>query len=197
MYKQIVEMKLITPAHGLITLSPTQNSALFYMSKVGLGSLGIVSELTLKCIPKMQLKEVSKVYDRQSIAKEGQDTASHYQRLLANRHVRYMWVPYTDTVVSVTSQLFEGNDEEKVAATSASTLSDSKSEIKCESKSQSGAPPQPNQHMLDLLQHSVERNHRRGRQCRCLSREERRRHWGRRPLWLSSGTFCWSLTPCL
>ena len=103
-------MKIITPAHGVLTLSQSKNSSIFKMAKVGLGSLGVVSEVTLKCIPKMQLEEVTKVYDRESIVTGGQEDKSHYDRLLANRHVRYMWLPYTDTVVSVTSKIHDSNN---------------------------------------------------------------------------------------
>jgi L-galactono-1,4-lactone dehydrogenase len=61
------------------------------------GSLGVVSELTLSCIPAMHLREETHSETVASIA------ASHYQRLRSCRHVRYMWIPYTPSVVVVTS----------------------------------------------------------------------------------------------
>jgi hypothetical protein len=148
---QIVEMKLLTPAHGAITLSPTANTALFGLAKVGLGSLGVVSEVTLRCIPKLQLREVTRVYTRQSIAGHTDTDAlppplslppslsllssdSHYQRLMTNRHVRYMWLPYTDTVVSVTSKKVDDGDVSQNLA----------SEDSC-------AAEQPSKSMVDLL----------------------------------------------
>ena len=90
-------MKIVTPARGLIILSKHSNPLLFSLAKVGMGVLGVVVELTLECIPQLNLKEQTQVFSSQSIISE------HIQRLVSNRHVRYMWIPYTDTVVSVVS----------------------------------------------------------------------------------------------
>ena len=62
------------------------------------GSLGVVTEMTLKCIPQMNLLEKSAVTDRNKM-----DVSEHVERLRLYRHVRYMWVPYTNTVVTVVS----------------------------------------------------------------------------------------------
>lgn len=100
--EQIIEMKLVTPAHGLISLSNSLCTALFPYAKVGLGSLGIATEFTLKCIPQLTLRETTKALSRKSILNDR--SGLHYSRLMTNRHVRYMWIPYTDSVVSVSSQ---------------------------------------------------------------------------------------------
>lgn len=54
--------------------------------------------MTLQCIPQMNLLEESSVRDRSDM-----DIADHVNRLRSYRHVRYMWVPYTNTVVTVVS----------------------------------------------------------------------------------------------
>lgn len=46
--EQIVQMKLVTPGEGLLVLSEQSNPKLFAFAKVGLGSLGVVTELTLR-----------------------------------------------------------------------------------------------------------------------------------------------------
>jgi L-galactono-1,4-lactone dehydrogenase len=93
----IVRMKLATPMEGLLTLSSTSNPRLFSVARVGLGSLGVVTELTLKCVPQFKLKETTASIDMDKIA-EG-----HHARLTDYRHVRYMWLPYTSKVISVVS----------------------------------------------------------------------------------------------
>lgn len=95
--EQIVRMKLATPGEGLLTLSADSNPHLFSLAKVGLGSLGVVTELTLRCIPLVRLSETTSCMQRSAIA------AEHISRLCDFRHVRYMWIPYTDTVVTVCS----------------------------------------------------------------------------------------------
>lgn len=62
------------------------------------GSLGVVTEMTLKCIPQMNLLEETAVFDKSKM-----DIQEHVDRLRTYRHVRYMWVPYTNTVVTVVS----------------------------------------------------------------------------------------------
>lgn len=55
--EQVVRMRLITPAMGALELSAAQNPSLFRAAKVGLGLLGVVSELTLQCVDALELME--------------------------------------------------------------------------------------------------------------------------------------------
>ncbi len=95
--EMIVRMKLATATEGLMTLSQQSNPALFSMAKVGLGALGVVTELTLQCVPKHTLLEHTFTLPLKDIGKD------HLQRLKEYRHVRYMWLPYTTEVVVVVS----------------------------------------------------------------------------------------------
>ena len=61
--EMIVRMQLATPGKGLLELN-SDSEGLFEMTKVGLGSLGVVTELTLKCVPLYKLKEEVMVYNR-------------------------------------------------------------------------------------------------------------------------------------
>lgn len=122
--EMILHMQIATPTEGLLSLSDSDsrhihsagnsihasvNDHLFRLCKVGLGSLGVVTRLTLKCIPCMDLEEHTSVSTRAGISGEvvgetsGKSNSSHAQRLWDHRHVRYMWIPYTDTVVCVVS----------------------------------------------------------------------------------------------
>ncbi len=103
--EMIVDMQIATPTEGLLSLSDTKQSSihplvsqdLFRMCKVGLGSLGVVTELTLKCIPSLDLVEHTNIKTRKTIS------PGHRDRLGKYRHVRYMWVPYSDMVVQITT----------------------------------------------------------------------------------------------
>ena len=55
--EMVVSMKLITPAEGTITVSRDRCPDLFNMTRVGLGALGIVSEVTLQLVPAHHLLE--------------------------------------------------------------------------------------------------------------------------------------------
>ena len=92
----VTKLKLVTPARGTITLTE-EDGELFHMAKVGLGCLGIVVEVTMECIPAHFLLEHTFVLTRQQ-AREQLDTL-----LKQHKHMRFMWIPYTDAVVCVTN----------------------------------------------------------------------------------------------
>lgn len=94
--EQVVAMRLITPGQGPMELSDALNPELFQMAKQGLGALGIVSEVTLQCIPAHRLLEQSSVMTRKEVR------AGHTERLQKYRHVRYNWFPSADAVCVVT-----------------------------------------------------------------------------------------------
>ena len=92
----VTSLKMVTPAHGTITLSPKDGER-FQMAKVGLGCLGVVSEVTMRCIPAHNLVEHTFVLSRAEARKQ-LDTL-----LKKHKHMRYMWIPYEDAVVVVTN----------------------------------------------------------------------------------------------
>ncbi|GAX80918.1 hypothetical protein CEUSTIGMA_g8353.t1 [Chlamydomonas eustigma] len=94
---QVVAMRLVTPAMGVITLSKQDEPELFSLAKVGLGALGVLSQVTLRCVPRHQLLETT------STATVAEVKKNHKRWLQENLHLRYMWIPYTDTVVVVRS----------------------------------------------------------------------------------------------
>lgn len=93
--EQVIRMVLQTPALGRLELSPTHNPALFHLAKVGLGWLGVVTEVTLQCVPAHKLLQHTFVLTRQEVVERHLDNLRH-------QHMRYMWLPHTDTVVVVT-----------------------------------------------------------------------------------------------
>lgn len=92
----VTKLKLVTPAKGTLVLTPEDGEA-FQLAKVGLGCLGVVTEVTMKCVPAHRLVEHTFVLTRDE-AKEKLD-----ELLKNHKHMRYMWIPYTDSVVCVTN----------------------------------------------------------------------------------------------
>mmetsp|Transcript_627 Transcript_627/g.1021 ORF Transcript_627/g.1021 Transcript_627/m.1021 type:complete len:387 (+) Transcript_627:1071-2231(+) len=78
-------------------MTEESHGPLFRLARLGLGGLGILSEVTLKVIPAHRLVEQTIVLTR-SEAKEKLSTL-----LKRHKHVRYMWIPYEDAVVVVTN----------------------------------------------------------------------------------------------
>jgi L-galactono-1,4-lactone dehydrogenase len=94
----VTRLKLVTPSkYGTMTLTPEKDGMLFDLAKVGLGLLGIVVEITMQCIPAHKLVEHTFVLTRDEAKKQVNDLLNKH------KHMRYMWIPYTDAVVVVTN----------------------------------------------------------------------------------------------
>ncbi|KAE8728933.1 L-galactono-1,4-lactone dehydrogenase [Hibiscus syriacus] len=94
--EQIVSMKLVTPAKGTIELSKEKDPVLFYLARCGLGGLGVVAEVTIQCVERQELVEHTTVSNLKDLKK------NHKKMLSQNKHIKYLYIPYTDTVVVVT-----------------------------------------------------------------------------------------------
>ena len=100
--EQVVSLKLVTPGKGTLVLDGGENNPeLFHLAKVGLGALGVVAEVTLQGVKAHSLGEHVQVMPASQVGK------GHAARLQKHRHVRYMWLPYTDDVVVVTADPLE------------------------------------------------------------------------------------------
>ncbi|XWS65353.1 hypothetical protein CRYUN_Cryun05aG0105500 [Craigia yunnanensis] len=94
--EQVISMKLVTPAKGTIELSKEKDPELFYLARCGLGGLGVVAEVTIQCVERQELVEHTTVSNMKDVKK------NHKKMLHENKHVKYLYIPYTDTVVVVT-----------------------------------------------------------------------------------------------
>ncbi|GLE05275.1 hypothetical protein PINS_up014287 [Pythium insidiosum] len=106
----VVEMEIVTPAQGRLTLSATQNPELFALAKCGLGALGVVTKLKLQCVPTYHLAERTVVTTMADVRQH------HAQWLKKFQHLRYMWIPGTDAVVVVQCQRITPEQAQAAAA---------------------------------------------------------------------------------
>ena len=67
--EQVISMKLVTPAKGTIELSREKDPELFYLTRCGLGGLGVVAEVTLQCVERHQLVEHTFVSNADEVKK--------------------------------------------------------------------------------------------------------------------------------
>ncbi|KAL6498510.1 hypothetical protein OROHE_026607 [Orobanche hederae] len=93
--EQVISMKLVTPGKGTIEVSKENDPELFYLARCGLGGLGVVAEVTLQCVERQELVEHTCISNMKEIKK------NHKKLLSENKHVKYLYIPYTDTVVVV------------------------------------------------------------------------------------------------
>ncbi|KAE9619742.1 hypothetical protein Lal_00038164 [Lupinus albus] len=93
--EQVIAIKLVTPSEGTIEISKEREPELFYLARCGLGGLGVVAEVTLQCVDRQELVEHTAVSTMKEIKK------NHKKLLSENKHVKYLYIPYTDSVVVV------------------------------------------------------------------------------------------------
>ncbi|KAM2556935.1 hypothetical protein TB2_014105 [Malus domestica] len=90
--EQVISMKMVTPAKGTLEVSKEKDPELFYLARCG---LGVVAEVTIQCVDRQELGEHTTVSTLAEIKK------NHKKLLSENKHVKYLYIPYTNTVVVV------------------------------------------------------------------------------------------------
>ena len=97
---------VVTPALGTLTFSRSDvgmNKRMFDLILVGLGLFGVITEVTISCITAHNLLEHTFTLTREAAVQRLP------QLLATHKYVRYMWIPYTDTVVVVTNDPFDAS----------------------------------------------------------------------------------------
>ncbi|KXS16522.1 FAD-binding domain-containing protein [Gonapodya prolifera JEL478] len=100
----VVAMKLVTPEMVTLDIGVDKDPHLFHLARHAMGMLGIAAHLTLRLVPAHQLIERSFATTPDHVAR------MHTTWLSTNRHLRYHWIPHTDTVV-VTAANPVGSDQ--------------------------------------------------------------------------------------
>ena len=93
---QCLEMKVATPGEGSVTLRRDDDPEVFRMVQCGLGMFGVVTEVTIQCVPSHKLLEHTFTLTKSQVE------ARHSALIKRHKHVRYHWIPYTDHVVVTT-----------------------------------------------------------------------------------------------
>ncbi|WP_372369648.1 D-arabinono-1,4-lactone oxidase [Candidatus Uabimicrobium sp. HlEnr_7] len=96
---QIARFTLITANGDVLECSETQNSEIFKAGQISLGSLGIISKITIKLMPKYYLKVEKK---RCTL---DQNIADFTQSINNNRHFEFFWLPNTNYTYTKTMNI--------------------------------------------------------------------------------------------
>ncbi len=90
----VVGLRLVTADGGVAVCSETERPDLLHVARVGLGALGLISEVTLRCEPAFNLHAVEKAT---SVAK----LLPRLDELIrSNEHFEFFWLPYTEAVLT-------------------------------------------------------------------------------------------------
>ncbi len=86
---QIVGMRLVTGDGSVLECSASENADVFDAARVGLGALGLVSTVTLQCVPAFRLHAVEEPAPVDDVLRDLDDLVE------ANDHFEFYWVPHT------------------------------------------------------------------------------------------------------
>jgi FAD-linked oxidoreductase len=86
---QIVGLRLVTADGSILDCSESENPDVLDAARVGLGALGLVSTLTLQCVPAFRLHAVEEPVPVDDVL------ADLDELVAANDHYEFYWVPHT------------------------------------------------------------------------------------------------------
>ncbi len=94
---QVSELTLVLADGSTLSCSPERDGEVFRAARVGLGSLGVIAEVTLRCVPAFTLRGV----DAPAPLK---DTLERFEELaLGNDHFEFFVFPHADTALTRTN----------------------------------------------------------------------------------------------
>lgn len=98
---QVIAMRLITATGEVLECSNTQNPEIFKAAQVSLGALGIISTLTLQCVPAYKLLYTAQKETVQQCLQNIDDYIKN------NRNFEFYWLTNTNTVQTRFSNITE------------------------------------------------------------------------------------------
>jgi L-gulonolactone oxidase len=87
---QVRALTMITADGSQLRCSAAENPDLFMAARVGLGALGVITEVTLQCLPTFRLQAVEGPARLENVLDGFEDMITE------NDHVEFYWFPHTD-----------------------------------------------------------------------------------------------------
>jgi L-gulonolactone oxidase len=98
---QVCELTLVLADGSTLTCSEEREPEVFRAARVGLGSLGAIAEVTLRCVPSFTLRGVDEP------ARLDEVLSSFEERALANDHFEFFVFPHADVALTRTNNRTE------------------------------------------------------------------------------------------
>lgn len=105
---QVIALRFVNGKGEIIDCSETKNQELFKAAQVSMGVLGIITQVTLQCVPLYKLKVTVKPEPLDKILAE---LPSHLE---SNRNFEFFWMPYTNKVATKTSNIEANTEVDKI-----------------------------------------------------------------------------------
>lgn len=86
---QVIGLRLVTASGEILDCSETENADIFKAAQVSMGMLGIITQVTLQCIPAYTL-------DYKWFTSDLNDVLAQLDSLKQNRNFEFFWIPHTE-----------------------------------------------------------------------------------------------------
>jgi L-gulono-1,4-lactone dehydrogenase len=86
---QVAALSLVTGDGSLVSCSPDEEPEVFHAARVGVGALGLISTVTLQCVPAFNLHAIEEPMRVDAVLKDIDALVD------ANEHFEFFWVPHT------------------------------------------------------------------------------------------------------
>ncbi|MFT5209726.1 MAG: FAD-linked oxidoreductase [Flavobacterium sp.] len=100
----VVGLSLATPSGDLIECDRTNNSEIFHAARTNIGSLGLVTRMTIQNVAPFDVTEVNGVADLEDVLEDLDNIFSRH------RHFELYALPYTDKCLTVTTDIAKVGD---------------------------------------------------------------------------------------
>ena len=90
MSTQVVGLRIVTATGEIVECSPTSEAELFRAARTALGTFGVLSQITLRCLP------AYKLHERTWVASFDECMAKLDEHIAATRHFEFFWSPSED-----------------------------------------------------------------------------------------------------
>jgi L-gulonolactone oxidase len=98
---QVKALSVVTARGDVIECSAEQNPEIFNAARVGLGALGVISTVTLQCVPSFTLRSVQTPRGLDEVLEQIDDLTAK------NDHFEFFWVPHSDRVLAIANNRTE------------------------------------------------------------------------------------------
>ncbi|MDG2428837.1 MAG: D-arabinono-1,4-lactone oxidase [Acidimicrobiales bacterium] len=85
----VVGLRLVAGDGSVVVLDDTHDPALRDVARVGLGALGVLTEVTLQCVPAFNLHAIEEILPVDQVLSSFDEWAN------STDHVEFFWMPYT------------------------------------------------------------------------------------------------------
>lgn len=94
---QIVALTLVTADGGILRISPTENAELLPAARLGLGALGVLVDVTIRCVPHFLMHALEKPEPLDAVLDEWMPRAT------GPDHFEFYWFPHTTAALTKTN----------------------------------------------------------------------------------------------